>query len=242
MIDIHAHILPGVDDGSPDMLDSLLMAEMAVESGVDTIIATPHSHVRRDAGEHMRRIIEAFRALRKEIAARGLPLEILPGMEIFCCGDLDARFSEGTVLSLNGTDRYLIEFSFGEDAARIRRYIETVQKCGGKPVIAHPERYTCLQKDLSLAGEWIRMGCQLQMNKDSAFGAFGRKERRTALQLLKKRQYTYVASDAHSPYGRTTHLGDIKQFLEETHSRAMAERLLTRNAQECLMRQYGEEK
>ena len=236
MIDIHAHILPGVDDGSRDMLDSLLLAEMAVESGVDTIIATPHSHARRDAGEHMRRIGEAFRALRTEIAARGLPLEILPGMEIFCCGDLAERFAEGTVLSMNRTDRYLIEFSFGEDAAQIRRYIEFIRERGGRPVIAHPERYTCLQKDPSLAGEWIRLGCQLQMNKDSAFGAFGRKERRTALQLLKKRQYTYVASDAHSPYGRTTHMGDIRQFLEERHSSVTAERLLTRNAEECLLR------
>ena len=242
MIDIHAHILPGVDDGSPDMLDSLLMAEMAVESGVDTIIATPHSHVRRDAGEHLLRIGEAFRALREEIAARSLPLKLLAGMEVFCCGDLAERFAEGTILPMNGTDRYLIEFSFGEDAAQIRRYIELVLERGGKPIIAHPERYFCLQRDPSLAGEWIRLGCQLQMNKDSVFGAFGRKERRTALRLLKQRQYTYAASDAHSPYGRTTHLGDIRQFLEQEHSRAAAERLLTRNAEEYLMRRFGEEK
>lgn len=236
MIDIHAHILPGVDDGSPDMFDSLLMAEMAVESGVNTVIATPHSHVHRDAHEQMRRIREAFRALRTEIAARGIPLEILPGMEIFCWEDLAARFDEGTVLSLNGTDRYLIEFGFEEAAPQCRRYIETVRERGGRPVIAHPERYTCLQKDLSLAGEWIRMGCQLQMNKDSVFGAFGRKARRTALQLLKKRQYSYVASDAHSPYGRTTHMGDIQEFLEKKYSHVIAERLLTRSAEECLLK------
>ena len=156
-------------------------------------------------------------------------------MEIFCCEDLAERFAEGTVLSLNQTDRYLIEFAFESDAAQIRRYIEIVREQGGRPVIAHAERYTCLQRDLSLAGEWIGMDCQLQMNKDSVFGVFGRKARRTALQLLKKRQYTYVASDAHSPYHRTTHMGDIQRFLEEKHSSAMAERLLTRNAEECLL-------
>lgn len=235
MIDIHAHILPGVDDGSPDMIDSMLLAEMAVESGVDTIIATPHSHVRRDAREHMRRIGEAFRALRNEIASRGLPLEILPGMEIFCCEDLDRRFEEGTVLSLNRTDRYLIEFAFEESAPQIRRYIRTVQDHGGQPVIAHPERYICLQRDLSLAGEWIAMGCQLQMNKDSVFGAFGRKARRTALRLLKARQYTYAASDAHSPYGRTTHMGSIREYLEEKQSPTTAIRLLDRNARSFLL-------
>lgn len=234
MIDIHAHILPGVDDGSRDMTDSLLLAEMAVESGVTAIIATPHSHVRRDAWEHMRCVRDAFYALRKEIAARGLPLEILPGMEIFCCEDLSERFDEGTVLSLNGTDRYLVEFAFEEDAARCRRYIEIVRERGGRPVIAHPERYVCLQKKPALADEWIGLGCQLQMNKDSAFGAFGRKARRTALRLLKTQKYTYIASDAHSPYGRTTHMGDIQQFLEERYSRAAADRLLRRSAEEYL--------
>jgi protein-tyrosine phosphatase len=235
MIDIHAHILPGVDDGSPDMIDSLLLAEMAVESGVDTIIATPHSHARQDAREHMRRIGEAFRDLRREISSRGIPLVILPGMEIFCCEDLAQRFEEETVLSLNRTDRYLIEFAFEEDAAQIRRYIRTVLDRGGRPVIAHPERYICLQRDLSLAGEWISLGCQLQMNKDSVFGAFGRKARRTALRLLKARQYAYVASDAHSPYGRTTHMGGIREYLEKKHSPTAAERLLERNARSCLL-------
>lgn len=242
MIDIHAHILPGVDDGSPDMLDSLLLAEMAVESGVDTIIATPHSHGRRDPRERMRRIREAFYALRAELAAREIPLEILPGMEIFCREDLAERFREGTVLSLNGTDRYLIEFAFEESAVKCREYIELVRELGGRPVIAHPERYTCLQRDLTLAEEWIGLGCQLQMNKDSVFGAFGRKPRRTALQLLKKRQYSYVASDAHSPYGRTTHLGGIREFLEDKYSPILAGRLLKRNAEESLLRRYGEEK
>ena len=242
MIDIHAHILPGVDDGSRDMTDSLLLAEMAVESGVHTVIATPHSHARRNAREHMRDIRESFYALRREIAARGLPLEILPGMEIFCCEDLAERLEEETVLSLNGTDRYLIEFAFEESGDRIRRYIETVKEHGGNPVIAHPERYTCLQKDPALAEEWIRMGCQLQMNKDSVFGSFGRRSRRTALQLLKKRQYTYVGSDAHSPYGRTTHMGDIREYLEEKLSPTAAGRLLGRSAERWLAVRQREEK
>ena len=74
------------------------------------------------------------------------------------------------------------------------------------------------------------------MNKDSVFGAFGRKERRTALRLLKKRQYAYVGSDAHSPYGRTTYMGGIREYLSEKTTPVMAERLLSRNAEELLLR------
>lgn len=235
MIDIHTHILPGVDDGSPDMFDSILLAEMAVESGVKTIIATPHSHAGPDGREHLLRIREAYDALRKEIASRGLPLELLPGMEIFCEDDLEDRFREGTVLSLNGTDRYLIEFDFGEGPDRIRRYIEIVREQGGRAVIAHPERYVCLQRRLSLAEEWIGLGCQLQMNKDSVFGAFGRKVQRTAMKLLRGQMYTYAASDAHSPYGRTTQLDGLRDYLEEICSPEAAEILLTGSAERFLL-------
>ena len=235
MIDIHTHILPGVDDGSPDMFDSLLLVELAVESGVDTIIATPHSHEIEDAREHMTLIREAYDALRREIDARGLPLELLLGMELFCWKDLDERFREGTVLPLNGTDRFLVEFGFKEDAEHIRRYLETVRAYGGRPVIAHPERYVCLQLNPFLAEEWIGMGCQLQMNKDSVFGAFGRPAQRTALRLLKKGQYAYAASDAHSPYGRNTQMDGLRDFLEKNYTPVTAEALLNGNAERYLL-------
>ena len=235
MIDIHSHILPGVDDGSPDMFDSLLLAELALEGGVDTIIATPHSHAHRNAREHLSHIREAYAALRREIDARGMPLKLLLGMEIFCWDDLDDRFRDGTLLPLNGTDHYLIEFAFEAEANQIRRHIETVLAWGARPVIAHPERYVCLQRKPALAEEWIGMGCQLQMNKDSVFGAFGRKARRTALHLLKKRQYAYAASDAHSPYGRNTQMDGLRDFLEKNFTTVSAEMLLSGNAERYLL-------
>jgi len=198
MIDIHAHILPGVDDGSPDMLDALLLAKMAVESGVTAIIATPHSHAHRDAAAHLENIRAAYGALRAEIAARGIPLELRLGMEILCRRDLAQRFREGTVLSLNGTDRYLIEFPFEEDARACRRYIELVREQGGRPVIAHPERYRAIQKNPELAVELCEMGCLLQASADFLRGGRLGRERRPAKLLIKRGLYSYVASDAHN--------------------------------------------
>ena len=235
MIDIHTHILPGVDDGCPDLFDSILLAELAVESGVRTVIATPHSHSIPDSREHMRRILDAYQTLRREIEDRGIPLELLLGMEILCWDDFEDRFREGTVLPLNGTEFYLIEFDFEVPQDRIRQAIETVRSHGGRPVIAHPERYTCLQRDISLAGTWVDLGSQLQMNKGSAFGAFGRSARRTSLKLLKSGLYTYAASDAHSPYGRTTQMDGLRDFLEKTVSPDAAETLLIRNAEQYLL-------
>jgi protein-tyrosine phosphatase len=144
--------------------------------------------------------------------------------------------------TIGETPYLLTEFYFDESFRNITQLLNSIAHHGYIPVIAHPERYTCLQKDPALAEEWIRMGCQLQMNKDSVFGAFGRRSRRTALQLLKKRQYTYVGSDAHSPYGRTTHMGDIREYLEEKFSPAAAGRLLERSAERWLAVRQREEK
>ena len=235
MIDIHTHILPGVDDGSPDLFDSILLAELAVESGVGTLIATPHSHSIPDGREQLRRVLAAYQTLRREIAERGIPLELLLGMEIFCWDDFEDRFREGTVLPLNGTEFFLIEFDFEAPPERILEAVETVRRHGGRPVIAHPERYTCLQRDVSLAGTWASLGSQLQMNKGSVFGAFGRKARRTSLKLLKSGMYTYAASDAHSPYGRTTQLDGLRDFLQNKVSPDTADILLTRSAEQYLL-------
>lgn len=234
MIDIHAHILPGVDDGSPDMLDSLLLAETAVESGVRTIIATPHSHVLRDVREHLRRVRAAYDALRAAVEARSLPLTLLLGMELYCTDDLSARLADGTALPLNGTDRMLIEFPFDAPAAYCLRAVDTVLAAGFVPVVAHPERYRCVQAGRRPDAQWRGRGCELQLNKDSVFGMYGPRARRAAERLLRDGAYVYVGSDAHSPYARTTHMGDIRDWLAARLPSGEAERLLGGNARRNL--------
>ncbi len=232
MIDIHTHIIPGVDDGSPDLTDSLLMCELALEGGTDTVIATPHSHVPGiDARRHRRQILDGFRVLREAAAERRLPLRLLLGMEIFCAEDLRQGLEEGLFLPMNGTDFCLIEFRFGASAAECRSYINIVKECGRRPVIAHPERYVCVQRDTGEARLWVQEGCRLQINKSSFFGSFGRASRKAAFALLEEGLAEYVGSDAHSPYRRTTYMGDVREFLEEEYSRETAGRLLLENAE-----------
>ena len=234
MVDIHAHIIPDVDDGSPDLTDSMLMVDLALESGVDTVFATPHSHVYWEGPEkHLEHIKNNFMLLRRTIREKKRPLKLMPGMEIFCTDDLKELLEENWVFPLGNTDRYLIEFPFGESAAVCRSHIETVLDYG-KPIIAHPERYECIQKLDGEAQRWISMGCQLQINKGSVFGRFGRHAAKAAMYMLKEDLVTYVASDAHSPYRRTTHMGDIREFLEEEYSEGYALRLLEDNPKQYL--------
>lgn len=236
MIDIHTHILPGVDDGAEDLTDALLMAELAAESGVHTIIATPHGNI--PGGVNLEKSAELknrLRDLQEKIWERGVPLQLLSGMEIYVTEDVAEKMKDGKVLSLNESDYYLIEFGFFADAGWITDRLEEIRAMGGVPVIAHPERYVCIQKKPEIAADWIDLGCQLQMNKGSIFGKFGRASFYAADRLLGNDCITYVASDAHSPYHRTTYMKDIQEFLQEEYSSAFANRLLQENPQRFLL-------
>ena len=235
MIDIHSHILPGVDDGSSDLTDSILMAELAVEGGTNIIIATPHSHVPGvDSVSHLYQIRDASELFEEEIRKRKIPLRILPGMEISCRDDLSAGIRKGYFPGLGGTDYYLIEFDFYSDKEKCRSYIREVIELGKHPVIAHPERYTCIQKDIAEAERWVSGGCLLQINKGSPFGSYGRKAAKTSMELLKRNLVFCVGSDAHSPYRRTPFMGEIREFLTEEFSSGKAEKLLEENPGEIL--------
>lgn len=230
MIDIHTHILPGVDDGSADLEDSYLMAELAEECGVDTIIATWHCNIRGEFENYWcRELEERLQQLNHFIRGRGGSVQILPGQEIYATEDMAEKIKKGRLISLNHTCYYLVEFGFYKSSAWITRRLGELLELGITPVVAHPERYACVQQELEAAQMWVDMGCQLQVNKGSVFGRFGRPAWRAAGELLYADLVSYMASDAHSPYQRTTWMGDAYEFLCEEFSEQMAHRLLEEN-------------
>lgn len=236
MIDIHTHILPGVDDGAEDMTDALLMAELAVESGVHTIFATPHSNIPEEVDNYRSlELMNHFLNLQEKIREHGLSLNLLNGMEIYVTEDVVEKIKDKKVIPLNDSHYYLVEFGFYANVDWMTERLEEIRDIGAIPVIAHPERYVCVQKKPEVVSDWIDMGCQLQMNKGSIFGKFGRASFRTADKLLWNDCITYIASDAHSPYHRTTYMKDIQNFLKEEYSNALANRLLLENPQRFLI-------
>lgn len=230
MIDLHAHILPGLDDGSESMEDSLDMAELSLEGGVDIVVATPHSN---QAGRFENYDTEEFRNEYRNFCRRleeeGLPLKILPGMEIFASDDLKERLSGGSLMGLNDSDYYLVEFPFDADPYWIGDRLEEILETGKIPLIAHPERYFCTQDYPPLIYQWLQMGCFTQMNKGSVFGRFGRHAAQLADLMLRNDLATCMASDAHSPYARTTYLGDLREYLLDHVGDEMTYRLLEEN-------------
>ncbi len=235
IIDLHAHILPGVDDGSEDMADTREMLELAAESGVSTIVCTPHVNIPGQyenywGPEMAGRMAALFRYIEKE----QLGVRVLPGMEIFTTGDIAEKIRTGKVIPLNFTKYYLLEFGFRLDPAWMTERLAEVAELGVIPVIAHPERYACVQDDPDVVRDWLDLGCQLQINKASMFGKFGRGAWQAAGVLLSSELVTYVASDAHSSYQRTTWLRDAYEFLASEFSERTARLLLIEHQQELL--------
>lgn len=230
MIDIHAHIIPGVDDGSQDIGTSILMAEMAAESGVSAIIATPHSNQRGAFENHVSDgLLRRMDGFRNEIAKESIDLDIAFGMEIFCTADVPRLLREKKLLTLNDSRYVLVEFNFGMDASRMERMLYSILDSGFVPIIAHPERYYNLQGQLELVADWMQEGIGVQINKGSIFGHFGRDARAFAYAMLRYGLVTCIASDAHGAESRTTDMTDIYDFLMTEFSVIEAERLLTEN-------------
>lgn len=230
MVDIHTHIIPGVDDGSQDIATSILMAEMAVDSGVSTIIATPHCNQRGAFKNHVSdSLLRRMESFRNEIAKENIKLDIAFGMEIYCTPDVPSLLREKKLLSLNGSRYVLVEFNFGMDTQRMERMLYSIMDSGYVPIIAHPERYYELQGQLELVADWMNEGMGIQINKGSVFGHFGRDAREFSYAMLRYGLVTCIASDAHGSDSRTTDMTDIYDFLMDEFSVVEAERLMTEN-------------
>ena len=219
MIDIHAHILPGIDDGAEDMYDTLEMARMAADSGVDKIIATPHCNIPGMYGNYFgREYIDRYESVVRAVREEKIPIEILPGMEVFSTEDLPELIVNHKIMPLNQSRYILMEFAFDEDPEFADSILKRVEEVGARPVIAHAERYEFIQDYPQIAYRWFRKGYVIQANKGSFLGRFGGGPKRAADSLLRHNLISVIASDAHSPLQRTPYMLDAYEELSSEYS------------------------
>ena len=230
MIDIHIHILPGMDDGSSNLDESLAMADLAVRGGVHTIVATPHSNLtglyRNYFSQHFYENLQRFR---RALDRERIPLTVLSGMEIFTTDDVVLKMDQGMLIPLNHSRYYLMEFDFQLDGDVMAERLWPVLESGRIPVIAHPERYACIQYRPDMLYQFMKAGCLAQVNKGSLLGRFGSEVKRTADRLMEQGLVTCVASDAHATNVRTPFMGEIQDYLEMDYGYETAKRLLYDN-------------
>lgn len=224
MIDLHSHILPGMDDGAQNLEESIAMARMALDGGITAMVATPHC-----AEDRRRRTYESWLLLKDALEECELPLELYLGMEIFGTVDTARMLRNGTMYTLNNSRYPLIEFSFRSDGEEETAILKEVCRAGFQPLVAHPERYLYVQENPAIINNWCRMGCLFQLNRGSLMGRFGRRVQHTAIMLLERGFVTAIASDAHSARIRTPWLADIRKLLKEEISDYCAQLLLEDN-------------
>ena len=230
MIDIHNHLLPFIDDGSPTLDNSLDMAEIAAASGVDTVILTPHCNIPDYFDNYYTpELMDAFRNLQSAIQEAGIPLQVLPGMEVFTTDNIASLIHNQWLIGLNFSDYLLVEFDFSAPPEWMSDKLQAIRHTGKIPIIAHPERYDCIQDAPWLAENWLKSGCFLQCIKGSFLGSFGRHAEIAAHFLLDHRMISFIASDAHRANVRTPQMHEICQYISHTYSEETAQQLMQDN-------------
>lgn len=162
MIDLHMHILPGIDDGAESFEEALEMAHMAAESDAEGIVATSHGNIGELSAEEY---FEAFNRFDEKLKENNVPLVLYPGMEIFMGQGVDKKLSRGELFTVNNTKYVLTEFDFYEDIWRVNFYLELLSDDGYIPIIAHPERYSFIQENPQEVFYWAERGYVTQVNK-----------------------------------------------------------------------------
>jgi protein-tyrosine phosphatase len=195
VIDLHSHILPGVDDGPATMEGSLELARAAVAAGTRTILATPH--INDDAGIEPARIAAGLEALRAALADAGIPLEVLPGGEIAIWRLIDLDDATLRALALGGGPYLLVESPFSPVVGDFEPMVLDLHARGHRVLLAHPERCPAFQRNPGRLERLVEAGALVQVTAGSMSGGFGSTVRRFTASLLREGLAHVVASDAH---------------------------------------------
>ena len=242
MIDIHSHIIFDVDDGPKTLEDSRRMLEESYRQGVRTIIST--SHRRKGMFETPEEKIAAnfkqVQDLAKQVAD---DLTVLYGAEIYYTSDILRKLEEGTFPSLGGTKYVLIEFSMNTPYKDIHSALGNVIRLGMTPVVAHIERYHCLENDEDRVSELINMGCYMQVNssnvlKPKLFGDRYKFMKKRVQFFLERDLVHFVASDMHNLDDRPPYMQKAYQIVAKKYGAERAEELFKTNQEILLSNEF----
>ena len=239
MIDIHSHIVFDVDDGPETLEESRSLLEESYRQGVRTVIST--SHRRKGMFETPEaKIEENFKRVQEMAKEIADDLTLLYGAEIYYTSDVLDKLEQGIIPRLADTQYALVEFSMTTPYREIHAALSNLLRLGITPVVAHIERYHCLENDEKRVRELVNMGCYTQINSSSVlkpklFGDKYKFMKKRAHFFLERKLVHFVASDMHNLGPRPLYMQEAYQIISKKYGSSYAEQLFREN-QEILLR------
>lgn len=229
IIDVHSHILPGLDDGASDMRESMKMLRMAYDQGIRQVIATPHysGHFKRTDPERIQKLCRDV----QETAYRrhGMQIRIRPGQEMMYTDGAVGLLSEGKILTMADSRYVLTEFFPSVTFSSLHHAVRTLIISGYLPIVAHAERYPCLREKGRVA-ELREQGCYIQLNYRSVGGSWHDSTTRWCRKVLKNKQADLLGTDMHNTGSRSPSTESAVKWMENHLTRLYMKKLLHGNA------------
>jgi len=206
MLDLHSHILPGLDDGAADNEQALAMARLAVADGIKEVVCTPHWTASQYENTRLK-VMESVADFGRLLEREGIPLKVYPGSELRVDSDLPGKIESREILTLNDTGRFaLVELHAAMVPHHIEHLFWEMQLIDVTPILAHPERNAVMMRDPARLSAWVEMGVLLQVTTSSILGRFGPEAQRFSTLLLEHNMVHILASDSHGLKSRQPRL------------------------------------
>ena len=228
LIDMHCHIVPGVDDGARDLYDAAKILQLEYRNQVQSVIVTPHYRAgmfetpQKEVERQFQRIDEMTRRSRSG-------MRVYLGCEYHTNAHMVEDLKKGLRPTMAGTEYVLVEFSGRHNYQIIRNQVYALLAAGYRPIIAHAERYPCLTKTPALVQELVHMGAQIQLTSANVLGKSGWWQKQFCHKMIQKKQVHYIASDAHDQGHRKPDLLPCAEYVSKKYGQQMAEQIFIKN-------------
>lgn len=224
MIDIHNHLLPGLDDGSPDLATSVEMCRIAEGDGITHIACTPHANYRYPYDPF--RTEDLLNELRDRLRAEGISIQLVRAADFHLSYEnIQEAIADPARFSIAGRGYIMTELPDYGSFGNFGEIFYQLQIAGMTPILTHPERNATLQDDDSWLDPWLQQGVLMQITANSITGGMGRKPQKVALSMLEHRRVHFVATDAHNLTSRPPRLRAAMDEVARRTSPAVAEAL-----------------